>query len=237
MGIVISVTIPSPIFIDTVGEKEGTGQITTTSTPNPGDVQSQARPQGFADDSTITDHSKSTVVTKFGPGSKVINTEGQTASKDIVYLDDLRDNLTVAFTEGLGKLKDNIERQSQHAHEIKSQLVNMQKDVTKLIPQTKELSLLRNSVEASDADLNTVGSVVVAIKTGETMLLGFREVASETGATIAEVAQDHLQELAYVCGDVNGFLEKVVDKLSVYMSDRASNEKKSNRLLDEWRLE
>ena len=77
----------------------------------------------------------------------------------------------------------------------------------------------------------------VTIGTGETMSLGFREVASETGNTIAEVAQDHLKELAFVSGEGSDFLEKVVTTLSVYMSDRASNEKKSNRVLDEWRQE
>ena len=77
----------------------------------------------------------------------------------------------------------------------------------------------------------------VTTGTGETMSLGFREVASETGHTIAEVAQDHLKELAFVSGEGNKFLEKVVTTLSVYMSDRASNEKKSNKVLDEWRLE
>ena len=72
---------------------------------------------------------------------------------------------------------------------------------------------------------------------GETMSLGFREVASETGVTIAEVAQEHLKELAFVSGEGSEFLEKVVSTLSVYMSDRASNEKKSNKILDEWRSE
>ena len=62
-----SIPVHSPSGNDTVGDKDGTGPITTTSTPNPGDIHSQARPQGFADDSTITDHSKSTVVTNSGP--------------------------------------------------------------------------------------------------------------------------------------------------------------------------
>ena len=66
------------------------------------------------------------MVPKSGPGWKAKKTDEQTTSKEIIYLDDLRDNLTVAFTEGLGKLKDDIERQSQHAHEIKSQLANIQ---------------------------------------------------------------------------------------------------------------
>ena len=55
-----SITVHPPSGNDNVGDKDGTGPITTTSTLNPGDVQSEARP----DDSTITDHSKSTVVPK-----------------------------------------------------------------------------------------------------------------------------------------------------------------------------
>ena len=77
----------------------------------------------------------------------------------------------------------------------------------------------------------------VTTDTGETMSLGFREVASETGNTIAEVAQDHLHELTFVSGGDATFLQRILAKLAVYMSDRASNEKKSNRVLDQWREE
>ena len=85
-----SITVHPPSGNDTVGDKDGTG-------PNPGDMQSEARP----DDSTITDHSKSTVVPKSGPGWKAEKTDEQITSKEIIYLNDLRDNLTVAFMEGL----------------------------------------------------------------------------------------------------------------------------------------
>ena len=201
-----SITVHPPSGNDTVGDKDGTGPITTTSTPNPGDVQSEARP----DDSTITDHSKSTVVPKSGPGWKAKKTDELTTSKEIIYLDDLRDNLTVAFTEGLGKLKDDIERQSQHAHEIKSQLANMQKDVTKLIQQTKEMSLLKNSVEASHADLNTVGSVVVAMKTG------MESVQTDVPRTVSELSnlKSHVlgvrQEVMCLKADNHGVQSKMV---------------------------
>ena len=77
----------------------------------------------------------------------------------------------------------------------------------------------------------------VTTDTGETMSLGFREVASETGNTIAEVAQDHLHELTFVSGGDATFLQRILAKLAVYMSDRASNEKKSNRVLGQWREE
>ena len=201
-----SITVHPPSGNDTVGDKDGTGPITTTSTPNPGDVQSEARP----DDWTITDLSKSTVVPKSGPGWKAKKTDEQTTSKEIIYLDDLRDNLTVAFTEGLGKLKDDIERQSQHAHEIKSQLANMQKDVTKLIPQTKEMSLLKNSVEASHADLNTVGSVVVAMKAG------MESVQTDVPKTVSELSnlKAHVlgvrQEVMCLKADNHGVQSKMV---------------------------
>ena len=115
----------------------------------------------------------------------------------------------VAFTEGLGKLKDDIERQSQHAHEIKSQLVTMQKDVTKLIPQTKQMSLLRNSVEALYANLNTVGSVVVAIKTG----LEF--VQTDVPKTVSELSnlKSHVLDVRQVTclkADNHGVQSKMV---------------------------
>ena len=40
----------------------------------------------------------------------------------------------------------------------------------------------------------------------------------------------------FFSGEASEFLEKVVRTLSVYMSDRASNEKKSNHNLDACRL-
>lgn len=81
----------------------------------------------------------------------------------------------------------------------------------------------------------------VTLSSGDTMSLGFRRVAKEDGVTIAEVTKDHLQELAHVATtadtDTDTYLQDVLTNLACYMSDRASNEKKSNRLLDEWRDE
>ena len=71
---------------------------------------------------------------------------------------------------------------------------------------------------------------------GATFSLGFCTVASETGKTIAETAENHLKELATVSGkDENTYISSAIMKLTAYMSDRASNEKKSNNLLDPWR--
>ena len=74
--------------------------------------------------------------------------------------------LVSILKEGLGQSKDDIQRQSQDVHQINSELVTMHRDVNKLLPQSKEITFLRNSVESAHADINTVGSVVVAVKSG-----------------------------------------------------------------------
>jgi hypothetical protein len=71
---------------------------------------------------------------------------------------------------------------------------------------------------------------------GDTMSCGFTKVASETGQTIADVTVAQLKELALVSGEPeNTFLVGLAEKLTFYMSDRASNEKKSHKIMDEWR--
>ena len=57
---------------------------------------------------------------------------------------------------------------------------------------------------------------------------------NETGETIATATREHLKELALAQQDEN-YLPCVLKNLSVYMSVRAANEKKSNRFLDDWR--
>ena len=74
------------------------------------------------------------------------------------------------------------------------------------------------------------------VASGATFSLGFCTVASETGNAISTTAQNHLKELAAVSGKDEGtYIASALMKLTAYMSDRASNEKKSNKLLDAWR--
>ena len=156
-----SVQVHPPSDSKNSGNEGGKGQITTTRTPNTAGSGVQS---SFQDQST--DQKNSTVVNKGQPGSIASNTEETTRMKEVVYLDDLQEHLTVSFKEGLGQLKDDIHNQSQDVHQINSELVTMHRDVNKLLPQSKEFTLLRNSVESAHANINTVGSVVVAVKRG-----------------------------------------------------------------------
>ena len=91
----------------------------------------------------------------------------------------------------------------------------------------------------------------ITISSGENFSLGFSCVARETGDAISTTTQRKLTELANtnqaptkavdVCNttneDVEDYMYEVLEKLSYYMSDRAANEKKSNKILNEWRDE
>jgi len=68
---------------------------------------------------------------------------------------------------------------------------------------------------------------------GGAQTLSFEEVANETSETIAESVKNKLAELAIIDGSEN-YLPDILEKMTIYMSDRAANEKKKNRLLDEW---
>lgn len=74
----------------------------------------------------------------------------------------------------------------------------------------------------------------VKTDTGETFCLGWSSVTSETGEAIANEAKDKLEELASTSDE--GMLE-LLKKMEYFMSDRAANERKSNRLLEDWRDE
>jgi hypothetical protein len=87
----------------------------------------------------------------------------------------------------------------------------------------------------------------ITLNSGDVMSLGFNTVAHETARSITQVTKSHLSELA----DLNVSLkddsdnmkeEKIqeyiiesLEKLAYTMSDRASNEKLANTLLNEWR--
>jgi hypothetical protein len=85
-------------------------------------------------------------------------------------------------------------------------------------------------------------NAAITVDTGEIFPLGFTRVAHETGETIANVAKDSFQELAmsFTAGtdeSPDDFLQTQLAKLSFLMSDRAANEKLSNKLIDEWRTQ
>ncbi|GFO32659.1 hypothetical protein PoB_005916400 [Plakobranchus ocellatus] len=69
--------------------------------------------------------------------------------------------------------------------------------------------------------------------TGSSFCLGWSSVASETGQAIADEAKEKLEELAEP-SDVES-MKGMLEKLVYFMNDRAANEKKSSRLLEEWK--
>ncbi|CAC5420858.1 unnamed protein product [Mytilus coruscus] len=89
----------------------------------------------------------------------------------------------------------------------------------------------------------------ITLDSGNVMSLGFNRIAHETAATITKVTQGHLSELAglnvakksippqYVRENAADYVARSLEKLAYTMSDRASNEKLANTLLNEWRDE
>ena len=83
----------------------------------------------------------------------------------------------------------------------------------------------------------------VTLDSGEIMSLGFTRVLSETSENIAETTKEHLTELGSAASHESHEQDKTQDdfvrdslaKLSFYMSDRAANEAKADRLLTDWR--
>ena len=58
-------------------------------------------------------------------------------------------------------------------------------------------------------------------------------VASETGKALADDAKTKLQELIDTVDEENGL--KKLEKLTYFMNDHTTNEKKSNKMLKKWR--
>ncbi|XP_053381945.1 uncharacterized protein LOC128549357 [Mercenaria mercenaria] len=88
----------------------------------------------------------------------------------------------------------------------------------------------------------------VTLDTGDVMSLGFTRVAHESAKTINSVTKNSIDELAKLnstfCSDKNDtantneeYIRNTLHKLAFSMSDRASNEKLADKLLDEWRDE
>ena len=87
----------------------------------------------------------------------------------------------------------------------------------------------------------------ITLNSGDVMSLGFNTVAHETARSITQVTKSHLSELA----DLNislkddsenmkeektqEYIIESLEKLAYTVSDRASNEKLANTLLNEWR--
>ena len=69
------------------------------------------------------------------------------------------------------------------------------------------------------------------------MSLGFNRVSRETAHEINNTTKQHLYELADLNDHDNreSHIQHSMVKLNFTMSDRASNEKKANEPLDEWR--
>lgn len=74
----------------------------------------------------------------------------------------------------------------------------------------------------------------LTLSSKEVLPLGFRHIASETAATITKIAKKELKEVAS-CGKT--VVSQIVKKLTYVMSDRAANEKLSNKQIGEWKQE
>jgi hypothetical protein len=75
------------------------------------------------------------------------------------------------------------------------------------------------------------------LSSGDVMSCGFTRVANETADTITQVTKDAVLELASIHaeGDEETFVRDILLKLTFTMTDRAANEKKSNRQIASWR--
>ena len=86
----------------------------------------------------------------------------------------------------------------------------------------------------------------ITLNSGDVMSLGFNTVAHETARSITQVTKSHLSELADLNVSLKDDSENMkeektqeyiiesLEKLAYTMSDRASNEKLANTLLNEW---
>ncbi|XP_045173195.2 uncharacterized protein LOC123534827 [Mercenaria mercenaria] len=74
----------------------------------------------------------------------------------------------------------------------------------------------------------------ITLASGDNISLGFTRVARETADTIQKVTEQHLNELCATKQNPD-YLVETIQKLAFTMSDRASNEKRADQLLDEWR--
>ena len=87
----------------------------------------------------------------------------------------------------------------------------------------------------------------VTLDSGDIISLGFNRVTHETATTINDVTKRHLHELAdlhsvsassdNVAQHKEEYVAMSLQKLAFTMSDRASNEKLANKLLNDWREE
>ena len=83
----------------------------------------------------------------------------------------------------------------------------------------------------------------ITLDSGDVISLGFNRVYKENAISINNVTKSHLKELGKLHAnmvkeeteDEATFVARSLEKLSYTMSDRASNEKLANKLLEEWR--
>ena len=82
----------------------------------------------------------------------------------------------------------------------------------------------------------------VTLDTGDVIRLGFSRVAHETAVKINNITKQHLTELADARSNMESsstgsedYIRKTLSILAFTMSDRASNEKLADKLLNEWR--
>ncbi|GFO37833.1 hypothetical protein PoB_006433800 [Plakobranchus ocellatus] len=110
-------------------------------------------------------------------------------------------------------------------------------DIVKKLPEP-ELEILENDSLGIAKDGTTRRKVktqetYVLLSNGKHYSLGFSSLASETGEAIKNDVEAKLDELAAVAGE-SDFKAKALQKLAFLISDRAANEKKSNKIIKEW---
>ena len=86
----------------------------------------------------------------------------------------------------------------------------------------------RKKVKILDTSVNT--------DSGEAFCLGWSSVVSETGQAIADEVKEKFEEIVDASSE-EGLRVDLLKKLEYQMNDRAANEKKSAKLIDEWRDE
>ncbi|KAL4219419.1 Piwi-like protein 1 [Mactra antiquata] len=112
--------------------------------------------------------------------------------------------------------------------------------ISKQLSETENWGLNRDGTTRKK---QKILDTTITLSSGDVLSLGFNRVAHETAETINNVTKNHMNELANVNANMNkgvstdSFVKTSLEKLAFTMSDRASNEKKADRLLDNWRDE
>ena len=150
-----------------------------------------------------------------------------------------------ALDVATGKICDVIEVVSKHIFDAECSRKPSRKAIQNIVDAGQFLAKTFINKEISESGglgIAKDGTTRRKVKTQETNVLlsngrhyslGFSSLPSETGEAIKSDVETKLEELAAVAGDSN-FKEQILRKLEFLISDRAANEKKSNKIIKEW---